>query len=291
MRFKNQVTTCSDVLSDAMSWVKEVEMVDSLEELKSSRSVCGKNFQILRCWTRRLLLLRSRSSRIPNSRRRSASRSRKPQKEDRFLRGRQIAFMIYDYFRGRREGSAWRHALVPVKFCIPELPRSVRPDSNQVAETSGIKCGRSCGRWQHEYDGGGETTSDTIVLRACFDLQRKGTAGGQTSPRRVRVRGSLSSTFHHDAKECFKPSWGKREWTTRCRRSINGRAGWRPMRNSQVTNCQKTSKLAVLQKYLRDGELARHLEPAVITPDDVRSGSQGSDHAWRFGSHGLVAAR
>ena len=36
---------------------------------------------------------------FPSSRRRSASRSRKPQKEDRFLRGRQIAFMIYDYFR------------------------------------------------------------------------------------------------------------------------------------------------------------------------------------------------
>ena len=36
--------------------------------------------------------------------------------------------------------------LVPVEFCIPESPSSVRPDSNQVAETSGIKCGRSCGR-------------------------------------------------------------------------------------------------------------------------------------------------
>ena len=27
-----------------MSWIREVEMVHSLEELKSSRSVCGKNF-------------------------------------------------------------------------------------------------------------------------------------------------------------------------------------------------------------------------------------------------------
>ena len=34
--------------------IKEVEMVDSLEELKSSRSVSGKIIQILRCWTRRL---------------------------------------------------------------------------------------------------------------------------------------------------------------------------------------------------------------------------------------------
>ena len=42
-RFKNQVTTCSDFPSDAMLWIKEVEMVVSLDELKSSRSVYGKN--------------------------------------------------------------------------------------------------------------------------------------------------------------------------------------------------------------------------------------------------------
>ena len=44
IRFKNQVTTCSDCPSEAMLWIKEVEMVDSLEELKSSRTVSGKNF-------------------------------------------------------------------------------------------------------------------------------------------------------------------------------------------------------------------------------------------------------
>ena len=38
IRFKNQVTTCSDFPSKAMLWIKEVEMVDSLDELKSSRS-------------------------------------------------------------------------------------------------------------------------------------------------------------------------------------------------------------------------------------------------------------
>ena len=44
IRFKNQGTTCSDFPSDAMLWIKEVKMVDSLEELKSSRSASGKNF-------------------------------------------------------------------------------------------------------------------------------------------------------------------------------------------------------------------------------------------------------
>ena len=38
------MTACSDFPSDAILWIKEVEMVDSLDELKSSRSVSGKNF-------------------------------------------------------------------------------------------------------------------------------------------------------------------------------------------------------------------------------------------------------
>ena len=50
MRFKNQATTCSDFPSDTMLWINDVEMVDSLDQLKSSRSVAGKkfpNFEIL----------------------------------------------------------------------------------------------------------------------------------------------------------------------------------------------------------------------------------------------------
>ena len=38
------MTTWSDFPSDAMLWIKEVEMVDSLVGLKSSRSIAGKNF-------------------------------------------------------------------------------------------------------------------------------------------------------------------------------------------------------------------------------------------------------
>ena len=44
VRFKTQETTCSDFPSDAMLCIKEVEMVDSLVEVKSSRSVYGKDF-------------------------------------------------------------------------------------------------------------------------------------------------------------------------------------------------------------------------------------------------------
>ena len=38
---ETQVTTCSDFPSDALLWIKEVEMVDSLDEFTSSRSVYG----------------------------------------------------------------------------------------------------------------------------------------------------------------------------------------------------------------------------------------------------------
>ena len=44
IRFKNQATSCSDFPSDAMLCFKELEMVDSLKELKSSRSIAGKTF-------------------------------------------------------------------------------------------------------------------------------------------------------------------------------------------------------------------------------------------------------
>ena len=38
------MTTCSEFPSDTMLWIRELEIVDSMDELKSSRSVCGKNF-------------------------------------------------------------------------------------------------------------------------------------------------------------------------------------------------------------------------------------------------------
>ena len=42
--FRNTQIRNIDFPSDAMLWVNEEEMVDSLNELKSSRSVCGKGF-------------------------------------------------------------------------------------------------------------------------------------------------------------------------------------------------------------------------------------------------------
>ena len=50
IRFKTEVCTCSQFHTEAMLWIKEVEMVDSVDDLKSSSSVRGiqmPNFEVL----------------------------------------------------------------------------------------------------------------------------------------------------------------------------------------------------------------------------------------------------
>ena len=49
IRFKTEVCTCSQFLTEAMQWVKEVELVDSVDELRSSSSTRGismPNFEV-----------------------------------------------------------------------------------------------------------------------------------------------------------------------------------------------------------------------------------------------------
>ena len=41
IRFKTEVCTCSQFPTEAMHWIKEVEMVDSVDDLKSSSSIRG----------------------------------------------------------------------------------------------------------------------------------------------------------------------------------------------------------------------------------------------------------
>ena len=41
IRFKTEVCTCSQFLTEGMQWIKEVELLDSVDELKSSSSTRG----------------------------------------------------------------------------------------------------------------------------------------------------------------------------------------------------------------------------------------------------------
>ena len=52
IRFKTEVCTCSQFSTEAMLWIKEVELVESVDDLKSSCSVRGfqiPNFESTRC--------------------------------------------------------------------------------------------------------------------------------------------------------------------------------------------------------------------------------------------------
>ena len=81
-----------------MQWIKEVELVDSVDELRSSSSTRGismPNFEVLD------VRIASALNKIIHNfhfERRISLEEQKAQKQDRFLRGRQIAYLIYEYF-------------------------------------------------------------------------------------------------------------------------------------------------------------------------------------------------
>ena len=99
IRFKTEVCTCSEFLTEAMQWIKEVEMVDSVDDLKSScsvRKIQMPNFEVLDA---RIASTLNKIIHNSHFKRRISLEEQKAQKQDRFLRGRQIAYLIYEYFR------------------------------------------------------------------------------------------------------------------------------------------------------------------------------------------------
>ena len=99
IRFKNEVCTCSQFPTEAMLWIKEVEVVDSVEDLKSSCSVRGiqmPNFEVLDA---KIASALNRIIHNTQFKKKVSLEEMKAHKEDRFLRGRQIACLIYEYFR------------------------------------------------------------------------------------------------------------------------------------------------------------------------------------------------
>ena len=99
IRFKTEVCTCSQFPTEAMQWIKEVELVDSVDELRSSSSTRGismPNFEVLDA---RIASALNKIIHNSQFKRRISLEEQKAQKEDRFLRGRQIAYLIYEQFR------------------------------------------------------------------------------------------------------------------------------------------------------------------------------------------------
>ena len=99
IRFKTEVCTCSQIPTEAMYWIKEVEMFVSVDGLRSSSSTRGismPNFEVLDASIASALNKIIHNSHV---KRRISLEEQKDQKQDRFLRGRHIAYLIYEYFR------------------------------------------------------------------------------------------------------------------------------------------------------------------------------------------------
>ena len=95
IRFKTEVCTCSQFPTEAMQWIKDVEMVDSMDEFTSSSSVRGirvQNFEVLDA---RIASALNRIIHNSQFKRRISLEEQKAQKQDSFLHGRQIAYLIY----------------------------------------------------------------------------------------------------------------------------------------------------------------------------------------------------
>ena len=99
IRFKIEVCTCSQVPTEAMQWIKEVDLFDSVDELRSSSSIRGipmPNFEVLDA---RIASALNKFIHNSQFKRRISLEEQKAQKQDRFFRGRQIAYVIYEYFQ------------------------------------------------------------------------------------------------------------------------------------------------------------------------------------------------
>ena len=99
IRLKTEVCTCSQFPTEAMLWVEDVEMVESVDDLKSScsiRGAQGSDFEVLDA---KIASALNRIIHCTRFKKKVSLEEIKAQEEDRFLRGRQIAYLIYDYFR------------------------------------------------------------------------------------------------------------------------------------------------------------------------------------------------
>ena len=82
-----------------MQWIKEVELDDSVDELRSSSSTRGismPNFEVLDA---RIASALNKIIHNSQFKRRISLEEQKAQKHHRFLLGRQIAYLIYEQFR------------------------------------------------------------------------------------------------------------------------------------------------------------------------------------------------
>ena len=96
--FETGVCSCSNCPTEAVLWIKEIEVVESVIDIETSQSIGGRrcpNFEMLdakMASALKKIFLNSYFKKV-------SLEEQKGPLEDRFLRGRQVAIMIYEYFR------------------------------------------------------------------------------------------------------------------------------------------------------------------------------------------------
>ena len=87
IRFKTELCTCSQFLTEAMQWIEEVVLVESVDELRTSSSIRGismPNFEVLDA---RIASALNKIIHNSHFKRRISLEEQKAQKQDSFLRG------------------------------------------------------------------------------------------------------------------------------------------------------------------------------------------------------------
>ena len=82
-----------------MLWTKEVEVAKSVDDLMTSQSIEGRGFPDFEMLDAKIAWALKNIISNQNFRRRVSVEEQRTQKHDRFMRGRHVAFLIYDLFR------------------------------------------------------------------------------------------------------------------------------------------------------------------------------------------------
>ena len=96
IRFKTEVRTCSQFPTEAMHWIKEVEMVASVDDLKSSCSIRGIRTPDFAVLDAKIASALNRIIHNTRFKKKVSLEEQKAAKKDRFHRGRQIAYLVYE---------------------------------------------------------------------------------------------------------------------------------------------------------------------------------------------------
>ena len=99
VNFKTELCANSLRPTITMPWIKEVEIARSIDDLLTSQSLEGKVFTDFEMLDGTVASALKNSISKPHFRSGVSVEEQRAQKQIRFLRGRRIAYMIFDHFR------------------------------------------------------------------------------------------------------------------------------------------------------------------------------------------------